>query len=572
VVVAVTTVAPGVKSAQPASRNPWQRFQHWLHADLPRAAWRKKGEKPPPHWYLHSAIRKAWLWRDITPGPLAALTLWIWARIPFGPTPPHIPAAILAVAAAAISAFTIWLDADHGRTANADRTKHKAKRRWQKACLDADIDHIPALLWVTHKGHVTLLGIEAVEGTDDYAIYRKASRRLGTIYRKKVNFHPNDDGSGVVAIHHYDPLADEPALPTYLGNLNGPEIEPTWKALPIGVDRDGTPFTVSMFEKHLLVVGQSGSGKSSSLNPLICTCIAAEHVEPWAIDPADVSFRPFRNAIPYAGTPDTGLDLLRDFHTSMEKREAKMAEADLSLAWPSAHWPLRILFIDELLSIVDPDLMPAKFVTDFNGLLKDTLRRGRKTGHSLVCTATDPRANLLVDGFRSGFHYRLCFKVATGDDSLIALGKYRVVAGYKPHELPDLPGRAVFTGAGFHQLRTWRFWDGATRKVVDSLSATGANVGQDLVPTTTSQPTTPIQDLPISPTDGSSTTRPPVDHRRRIFRFLQDRGPHKVSEISTDLNIPKTTVRYYLLDKRCRDRIPVQAHGGGRYGLIGDQR
>ena len=413
-----------------------------------------------------------------------------------------------------------------------------------------------------HRAHITL-----IEGTNERKLYLDATHRLHTIYQKPVRYRSNWNGTGPPsASSSVDPLKNEPDLPAFLGNDDGAELEPRWDWLPLGMDDDAEVFAVNMHQNHMLVIGQIGSGKSTSVNTLACGALTARYVTPWWQDPQNLSFKPFRNAGPYAGDPDTCLALMGEFHTAMQKREIEMGELDCSLATPTAKWPLQIMFIDELKRLIDPRLRGDEFVKTYLGLLFDVLDTGRKVGFSVVATSTDPRASLFKEGLRNQFTMSMCFKVRDVTAARVVLGT--IEKGYEPHLLPKVPGRCVFMGSEWHQLRTFRVWDGQVRKVVDSLAtqdpATRASAG-----VTPASPQDPLTNggISVSADDLSSRRR----HRRRddtrgrIVDYLQQHPARLVSEIAEALDIAESVVRYHFgsdslePDRGPPARLPIRA-------------
>jgi hypothetical protein len=561
---------------QPYSRDWRARIALWFHADPPWAI-RPYGGAAMIKDRIARVVRLTWRWRDVSPGIVAFAVLWLWARVPLpGPSVPEIPVAWLLGLSGALSVASLWFDSSHDRTANKDRAAHQFKRRFQKAWLDLGVDApIPGIGRPQVRPHSTSAWVELVEGTDEWQLGRRVRQKLGNIYRAQAELIPDHKGGALLVIRHGDPLATEPELPIHLGNVEGDDLAPRWDRMPLGVDRDGDPFVVNLFEQHLLVPGQTRSGKSSTIEALGCTCLAAPNVDPWFADPQNVSLAAFRDVAPYAGNAPDALDLLEDFHRAMQKRELEMAEVGTSLATPSRRWPLQVMFVDELARLIDPTLQGKPYVDRFLAAAKDVLNTGAKTGFVLVATCTNPRASVLTEGLRDQFTITLAFRTRDHHASAVAVGK--VAPGYEPHLLPKQAGRCVFIGDEVTHLRTYRIWDQAAADVVRNLTsgpvqswpppAPGTAYGPDALIKTIN----PIESVNKSDSGPRKLTR--GEPRDLILVHLQTYGPKSVLEVSQELGIPRSTVKRWMLGgDNCTDPLPLQKVGQHRYQLIGGTR
>lgn len=570
----IRTVAPAIADRHhPHSRSWRQRLGRWFYFDPPLGMYKAFTVPKKIHFWINRFVLTCWRWRDISPGPLFVAWLWTWGRIPRGIPFPALPLWLLAVPGFVLTAWSIHYDSNRGHTANKDRTRHRDKRRWEKACLDAGIVPIPDLIWSDHKPHVILLRIAFVEGTDDRSIYLKASRCLDTIYGATTKFHAHNDGTATISVRLGDPLADEPTLPAYLNPDSGLELPPAADTLWAGIDQDGEPYPLDLFQQNVLIIGQQRSGKSSTELSLAITAHAAPDCEVvGGIDPQGVSLGPLRAGdIPIAKTDDEALHLLEDFHASMQKREIEMDELGTSLAHPSDRWPLRFLFVDETLNFIDPVLVGKPYAEKFKAHLLKCLRTGPKTGHVIVATVTDPRADLLTTAIRNLFSVALIFKVRDLNAAKIATGG-SIEPGYEPHKLPGRqPGRCILQGHEWRYLRTYRTWDAVARKAVASLSS---NL----------EPTRPV--ISVGPIDHQSslsntdTKRVSADlssrHRRKrrdqtredILAYQHTHPRVSAEEVADALNISPNTVRYWWSEK-ASNPIPVRSFGSGVYGLVG---
>jgi hypothetical protein len=290
--VTARTVAPANSHwKHPASRTRIEKIQRWIHAD-PTMAFMRLHQVTLGGWckfWTARAIRFCWFHRDVTPGPGIAAVYWLWSRSPltFGPQPPALPLWLLTAFAAGVGYFTLR----HRDKASTDRADRRDDRVYANACLDVGLYPIPDTLWKARKPHVTLRAVAPIAGSIDRKVWLSVTGGMSAVYQKTVRYKSNEDGTGVISIHHFDPLKDEPTLPAHLGNEDGPVVQPTWKRMPLGVSADAETFTFCPHEQHVLIGGQTGSGKTSSADALLIAFMAAQHTEAVAIAPERIAKR-----------------------------------------------------------------------------------------------------------------------------------------------------------------------------------------------------------------------------------------------------------------------------------------
>jgi len=579
------TVAPAIAGLKhPHSRGRIEKIKRWVFAD-PTLQFMKLHEVTPGGWakfWIFRAIRYSWLRRDVSPGPLLAAWLWLWTRSPitFGPHPPRLPLFVLVILAAGVGYWSL----QHRDKASQDRVEHRADRIYQNACLDCGLYPIPDRLWRDTKPHVTLLGIAPVAGSIERDVWKKITGSMRSVYRAPVKYKQNDDGTGVISIHHSDPLKDEPELPVHLGNEHGPVLRPTWQRMTLGIDANAQVFTFSPHQEHILIGGQTGSGKTSTADALLISFMAAPNCEAVAVAPERASFMFARGLIPCAENPAAALEQMEEEHKLLEKRDAALDELDTSLLFPSARVPLHGLFIDELQNLLDPTIQGDAYVTKFKGYLADILDRGRKRGIVVIAVCTNPRKTVLTEGIRDQFTYRLCFKVADATAASVVVGP--TVAGFEPHLLPKTPGRAVLKSDDYYQLRTFRVWDSVARQAAMSACEASQPLSAPAAGTAVGWPDTGID---VASTDESADLpsagwfhpdqRDPAHsagrrYRRRdetrglILDYCRNHQTFSVNEVAEALGIAVRTVSSWFNAKERTNPIPVRSLGGGVYELI----
>jgi S-DNA-T family DNA segregation ATPase FtsK/SpoIIIE len=97
-----------------------------------------------------------------------------------------------------------------------------------------------------------------------------------------VSCHAHDDPAGVVRleVRRRDPLRSPASLPAI-------PARPDRAALPLGVREDGAPWTVSLDDGHILVIGAPGAGTRSviwSLLRAVAAPVREGTIEVWAVD------------------------------------------------------------------------------------------------------------------------------------------------------------------------------------------------------------------------------------------------------------------------------------------------
>lgn len=204
------------------------------------------------------------------------------------------------------------------------------------------------------------------------------------------------------------------------------------EAVPVGRTEDGTPLLMRVLYSHLLVVGETGSGKGSVIWSLLAGLapgIAGGWVRVLAIDPkggmelsggADL-FARFAYGAPVTGKPwqEDMAVLLEQAVSSMQARAARLRGTTRKLT-PSTADPLIVVLIDELAALT-------AYVTD-TGLrrrllaaLSLLLSQGRAVGVVVVAASQDGRKEVLT--MRDLFPVRVALRTAEDEQADLILGR-----------------------------------------------------------------------------------------------------------------------------------------------------
>ena len=221
-----------------------------------------------------------------------------------------------------------------------------------------------------------------------------------------------------------------PSVERRLGELN----------VCLGVDTSGKPFSINLAKApHMLIAGQSGSGKSVFINSLICGLLANyshKYCRVSIIDPKGTEFNGFNGHISI-GHPANQAVLEQEDHTvkysddavnvvthavkEMENRmmyfkrlgvhnlgEAKVSDFELA-------YPFHVIVIDEFY-----DLMMT-FGDMFSGPLSILAAKARSAGIHLVLATQRPSADVIKGALKANLSTRIALKVASRTDSQVII-------------------------------------------------------------------------------------------------------------------------------------------------------
>lgn len=179
---------------------------------------------------------------------------------------------------------------------------------------------------------------------------------------------------------------------------------------------------------HLLIGGQTGSGKSVLLHYLICSLVqlrSPEQVRFVLMDSKRVEFNGYLK-LPHLYSPvvhesEQGIAMLKQIEAEMDRRLALFAEkgfCDITAfkkGEEGANLPYLIVVVDEL----------ADFIVESDGTFETAATRiaaiGGAAGIHLVMATCRPDAKVLSSGLRANIPWRIAFKVYQQNDSKMLL-------------------------------------------------------------------------------------------------------------------------------------------------------
>ena len=205
----------------------------------------------------------------------------------------------------------------------------------------------------------------------------------------------------------------------------------TWKngtsslRFSVGQDISGKPVVEDLdIMPHVLIAGQTGSGKSVMINALLTSLLfnnSPADLRLILVDPKQVELTPY-NHIPHLLTevitkPEKTISALKWAVNEMERRYTLLASkkqrniAGYNAANKEDHMPYIVIVIDEL-----SDLMMAA-ARDVEALIVKLAQKSRAVGIHLVLATQRPSVNVITGLIKANVPARIAFTVAQQVDS-----------------------------------------------------------------------------------------------------------------------------------------------------------
>lgn len=206
---------------------------------------------------------------------------------------------------------------------------------------------------------------------------------------------------------------------------------PEWSAshgplsFVIGRDIAGAPMVADLAKMpHLLVAGQTGSGKSVMINTFLTSLLyrnSPSDLKLILVDPKQVEMTPY-NDIPHLLTPvinepEKCISALKWAVAEMERRLRTMAEvgkrniAEYNNLKKEEGMPYIVIVIDELADLM---MMAAR---DVEALIVRLAQKARATGIHLVLATQRPSVDVITGLIKANVPARIAFTVASQVDS-----------------------------------------------------------------------------------------------------------------------------------------------------------
>jgi len=356
-----------------------------------------------------------------------------------------------------------------------------------------------------------------------------------------------------VYTHTYDVLKETQEWP----NMRSHSLS-ILEPIPIGVMRDNSVKYLDLMEKHLLVGGESGSGKSNLLTMIVATGALDPNCDVWMMDGKRTELFPWRMlGVGYIQDDmDAALEMLNELQTEMGRRQDLMNALDIR-KFTDADGAIRpmLLIIDELARYLRFD--DRAKTQEFIRRLSDLLDRGRSAGLMVVAVTQVPSKRLLTGDMKRGFTHRIALRVMDTDASEMILER----------RIPDaslIPEHKDYTGYGYvkegGQPRKFRaFWvpDASIKTIVikghDPDRVWDLSAGPKLkeLVAANGEPTFP---------DGT-----PIPVARQALWDALEGSAQTVSELAGEVDASKPTVRKTLDEWVAAGHIKSTTTGNTKY-------
>ena len=408
-----------------------------------------------------------------------------------------------------IALFLWWLLArDHftrhttGRLRSWWRGKWIYSRGWQPAMLTCGlaflhegVEYLPTAKKITTTPYGDRITVRMLPGqtVEDYVAATAQLAQSFGMWQTRARSVPTDPQLVELWFITADPLAD--TVPV----LDLPPEEDL-SVVPVAMTEEGRIWDMPLLGSHILVAGETGSGKSSPIWAAIHALAPHVHigtVQLWALDPKggiELAFgRPAFARFTYGDTDSddpASTAWLEDMAVTLEdavavmRRRLSWMRGTARLHQPTTAEPLILIIVDEIAALT-------AYVTDralkarIAAALQLLLSQGRAAAVVVMAATQDARKEVL--GFRDLFPTRIALRTFEPEQTDMILGRRARAKGALTDQIPaSMPGTAYV-----HQ-------EGASEPVRVRFShITDQHIVNVIVPTALGQ--TPTPDAPSLP-------------------------------------------------------------------------
>jgi len=382
-------------------------------------------------WLILLVLRPAWAYRaELTLGTLVGGAWWL-LTVRLG-LPPRPAGGLLLLAAAALVA----VPPIRNRLA---RLLHRAhlRRAWDRACRHAKLatrnDRVPVICrWrAVPAGDAVRVRVPAGAAVPDLEDQAEPIAAYLGAMDVRVTRDPQNARFADVVVVTRDPLAR--VLRDPWPHLHVPRLD-LWTEIPVGIDEDGEPVSLSLIERNMLIGGEPGAGKSVAASMVVATAALDPAVSLVLLDGKWVELAPWRACAATLADPETGEQVPGfvgpDVRHAIRVLDLLRAEMDRRYRWLLANGrrklvkgdglPLWLVVIDELALYLNTGDKATERA--FAAALFDLIARGRAAGMIVLAATQRPAGNIVPTEIRDLFGFRWAFRCSTPHASDMILG------------------------------------------------------------------------------------------------------------------------------------------------------
>lgn len=206
--------------------------------------------------------------------------------------------------------------------------------------------------------------------------------------------------------------------------------------IPIGQGAEGPVWRSLQATGHILVGGETGSGKSTWLNAVLAALLAAhtpQELQVAIVDPKEVEFQAYQDVphlfVPIATEVEDASALTAHLMAELDRRRVLFSRAGaknlpgynqrVGGANLQSRLPLILFIVDEVTDIAFQAGLKSPFYTNLIRLVS----KGRAFGLVVVLATQNPKAEVLNTLIRGNMSSRIAFRVATTEHSRVILGQ-----------------------------------------------------------------------------------------------------------------------------------------------------
>lgn len=255
----------------------------------------------------------------------------------------------------------------------------------------------------------------------------------------RVTREPAHAGRARVLVVRHDPLARRRIEPWPWADRLQANV---WNPIPVGVGEDGSPITVSLPERNVLLGGEPGAGKSAAMSLLVATAALDPGCQLWLLDGKLVELATWAGSARGTAGVDTreAIDLLAGLRREMDGRYAELLASRRRKVSAESGLPLHVVVCDELAHYLTSGDRRER--AEFADLMRDLVSRGRAAGIIVVAATQKPSSDIIPTSLRDLFGFRWALRCATPQASDTILGSGWASAGFSAADV-DAAHRGV---------------------------------------------------------------------------------------------------------------------------------